>query len=115
MHTNLSMVSRSVGIAVFAVCLMIQPGCDISFKQDPAKTVTLVISGVPDDESRELILETVIGMVDGSGHMLYSSWSGNRFTVSLSPVSDVKTFSKKINFGKVSSVEGRTVKIDYVP
>lgn len=115
MHTNLNMVSRSVGIAVFAVCLMILPGCNISFQQDPAKTVTVVISGIPDGEASELIHETLIGMVDGSSHMLNSRTNGNEMTVSLSPVSDVKKFSKKINFGKVSSVEGRTVKVDYVP
>ena len=86
-------------------------GC--RFEQDPAKTVTVEISGIS-DEARDAVQETLKGMTDVSGHTMTTRWDGQSMTVNLSPVADVEAFSKKVNFGKVTAVEGRTVKVDYV-
>ena len=57
--------------------------------------------------------ETLKGMVDGSSHSMSTFSTGDDMTVTVSPVSDVDAFSKKIDFGKVTSVEDRTVSIDF--
>ena len=92
--------------------LLTQVGCNISLEQDPEKTVSVEISGVKASE-RETITETLEGMVDGSGgHSMFSSFAGESMSVSLSPVSDPEAFAKKINFGKVTEVKERTIKVD---
>ena len=101
-------------LPILATALLMQSGCNISFKQDPAETVIVTIIGIKNDEDRETIKETLKGMTDGSSHTMRSSYAGNRMTVHLSPVTNVKKFSQKINFGKVTEVKGRTVKVDFV-
>lgn len=46
--------------------------------------------------------------------MMTSSASGDKMTVELSPVEDIDAFSRKINFGEVIEVDGRTVKVKFV-
>lgn len=94
--------------------ILLSAGCSFSFEQDPEETVTVEVSGVTNDDDRDEVSETLKGMTDGSSHILHSSWSGNTVTYSLSPVKDVDAFSKKINFGKVTEVKDRTVKVDFV-
>lgn len=101
-------------LPIMAAFLVTLSSCDISFEQDPAKTVTVEITGVNDNEDRDDIQETLKGMTEGSGHAMSSSSSGDKMTVKLSPVGDVQAFSQKINFGKVTEVDGRTVKVEFV-
>jgi hypothetical protein len=82
--------------------------------QDPAKTVTVEITGVPGDAERDEIKEALQGMTDESSHMMTYYSSGESMNVNISPVSDVDSFSRKINFGKVTEVGGRTVKVEFV-
>jgi hypothetical protein len=99
---------------VLLAVLLPQSGCNLSFEQDPATTVTVEITGVDNDSDRENIQETLKEMTDGSSHMMTSSSFGDTMTVSLSPVEDAEAFSKKINFGKVTEVDGRTIKVEFV-
>ena len=96
---------------LLALCLLSLPGCN----QDPGVTVTLEITGISDQDDRKDLLETLKGMTDGSSHSMTSNWSGDRMTIKLSPVSDVDAFVKKIGFGTVTDVSGRTVKVDFTP
>ena len=105
---------RFLSLAALAAVLLTQSGCNISFEQDPAETVTVQITGVDDASDRDDIQETLKGMTDGSSHMMTTSSSGDTMTVSLSPVKDVEAFSKKINFGKVTEVDDRTIKVEFV-
>ncbi len=105
---------RCAVLSVLTAILLTQSSCNISFDQDPAKTVTVEITGVNDDDDRDEIGETLKGMAEGSSHMMTSSWSGDKMTVKLSPVGDVKAFSRKINFGEVTEVDGRTIKVEFV-
>ena len=93
---------RCAALPVLAAVLLAQSSCTFSFKQDPAKTVTVEITGVNKTGDRDEIQETLKGMTDGSSHVMTSSWSGDKMTVNLSPVRDVKAMSRKINFGEVS-------------
>ena len=96
--------------AVLVACLVTCAGC----QQDPATTVTVEIKGINAEQDRDQVGETLKGMTDGSSHYMTSNFTGDTLTVKLSPVTDVQSFSRKINFGEVTSVEGRTVKVTYV-
>jgi hypothetical protein len=117
MNVNIASPSRvfqGVIVLLLAAVLPNLAGCNFSFEQDPATTVTVEISGISDEGDREQVEETLKGMTDGSSHSIASSWSGDKMTVNLSPVGDVQAFSRKINFGEVTEVDGRTVKVKFV-
>ena len=88
-------------------------GCGIS--QDPQTTVTIVIAGIDNDDARDEVREVLQGMTDGASHFMTTHSMGDEMTVRLSPVRDVEAFSKKINFGEVTAIEGRTVMVEYEP
>lgn len=90
-------------------------GCDLSLNHDPATSVTIVVSGIDSDESRQAVKSTLEDMTDGSGHMMSTKVIGSTMTTTLSPVTDVDSFVKKINFGTVKHVDGRNIEVDYVP
>ena len=107
------MVPTRVFVLVLAAWLVAcLCGCDLG--RNPEKTVTVEIIGIRVDTDRKRVLETLKSMTEGSGHYVTSTSSGNSMTVKVSPVSDVQRFSKRINFGKVTEVEGRTVKVDFL-
>jgi hypothetical protein len=114
MSTNSPRRSRFAALLVLAVILLAHSSCNFSLKHDPAKTVTVEIIGVDNEDDRDEIRETLKGMADGSSHLMTSSSSGEKMTVKLSPVSDVQAFSRKINFGEVTQVDGRTVRVEFV-
>ena len=114
MSAQFSRRFRCAALPVLAIVLLAQSSCTFSFKQDPAKTVTVEITGVNDASARDEIQETLKGMADGSSHVMATSWSGDKMTVNLSPVRDVKAMSRKINFGEVTDVDGRTIKVEFV-
>jgi hypothetical protein len=85
-------------------------GCGVS--HDPEKTVTVEIIGIRSE--RKQVRETLEKMTESSWHYITSTASGNSMTIQVSPVSDVEKFSKRITFGKVTEVRGRTVKVDFL-
>ena len=102
---------------VFCLGIAFQSGCDLSFEHDPATTVKIEISNISSESDRENVQEKLGEMTDGNGHFMTttsdSTSDSNSLTVNLSPVSDVKAFSEKIDFGEVTGVEGRTVKVKF--
>ena len=101
-------------VVLLVAVLMTQNGCNINIKHDPDTTVIVEITGIKDKDDRDEVTKTLQGMTDGSSHLMSSSWSGENMTVKLSPVGDVKAFSRRINFGKVTEVNGRTIKVKFV-
>ena len=101
-------------IAILLAFAFVLKGCGINIEHDPAKTVTVEISQISLETDRERVKEILKGMTDGSNHLLTSTWSGDKMTVKLSPVTNVKAFSRKINFGTVTEVNQRTVKVEFV-
>jgi hypothetical protein len=87
-------------------------GCNVP--DDPDKTVIVEIIGIREDDDRKRVRETLKKMSDGSWHRMTSTASGNNMTVRLTPVGDVDRFSKRIAFGKVTDVQGRVVKVDFL-
>lgn len=106
---------RCAALLVVAGVLGTCTGCNLKFEHDPAETVTLEITKLTNDADRDQIQKVLKGMTDGSSHVMTSSWSGDSMTVRLSPVSDVKAFARKINFGEVTAVDGRTITVEFVP
>ena len=106
---------RTCGSRAFVACLALAAiavqGC--SLQHDPAKTVELEISGISSESDRDAVKERLGDMTDGGGHMMSSTYFGSALNVKLSPVSDVDAFVKKINFGDVTSVEGRKIKVKF--
>ena len=99
-------------IVITAFLLVSLQGCDVG--RDPNKTVTVEVIGIPTESDRKLVLETLKSMTDGSSRYITSTASGDTMTVTIWPVSDVTAFSQRINFGKVTNVRGRVVKIDFL-
>lgn len=56
---------RSAMLPILAAGLLMLSNCSFSFEVDPATTVMVEITGVNDEEDRDDIRETLIGMTDG--------------------------------------------------
>ena len=110
--TSWSQSALRLGV-VFVLLAGFPWGCSLP-KPDPATKVTVVITGLSDEAIRDEIQETLKGMVDGSSYQMRSQWTGDTMSVELSPVDDVDAFIRKINFGKVTAVNGRNIQVEYV-
>lgn len=102
------MQPRYLGLLLVGI-LLSSAGCS----QDPATTVTIELTGISDDADRDTVQETLKEMTDGNSHSMRTFSTGNSLTVHLSPVSDVDAFVNAIDFGEVTDVNGRTVKVTY--
>ena len=105
---------RGGAACAVAALLAVLLGSGCRMEHDPATMVTVEVTGIADDAARDEVVEILKGMTDGNSHLLTSTWDGQTMAVQLSPVADVSSFSRRINFGKVTEVNGRTVKVDYV-
>ena len=90
-------------------------GCDLSLNHDPATSVTIVVSGIDTEEARQAVKSTLEDLTDGSGHMMSTRVTGSTMTTTVSPVSDIDSFVKKIDFGTIKKVDGRNIEVDYEP
>jgi len=100
---------RFAFLALLVPAALVLGGCGMG---SPETTVQIKIKNVPDDDTKDAIEEKLKGMTDGSGHAMSLTYMNGEMDVSLSPVSDVKAFAGKVDFGKVTSIEGRTVHVD---
>ena len=113
MTSQLQTIAPILAVATFSICSI--PGCGLSFEHDEATSVKLIVSGIEGEDARQMVKETLEEMTDRSGHMMTTRIVGDTMTTTLSPVSDVDAFVKKIDFGTVTDVDGRKIKVDYVP
>ena len=85
---------------------------------DPAKTVTVKITGVKVGGNlfavKQSIEERMQSMADSADPLMSSRMSGDRMTVKLAPVDDVSEFARRISFGEVTDVDGRTVTVRFL-
>lgn len=93
--------------------LLLSLGCN-PFRHDPEQTVLIEISPITGQAERDEVREILTGMTDGSGHTMTTRTEGDLMIIQLSPVRDVQAFARRINFGHVTQIEGRTVRIEYV-
>jgi hypothetical protein len=110
---------NTVGKIIIAVLLFFGlHGCSrdqpAPAKAGPDTTVTVEIVANISDDQRDQIREKLEGMLDAprSSVSLRHRLEGNKLTFELSPVSDVQAFAKKIDFGKVTEVKDRRVKVE---
>ncbi len=110
---------NTIGKIIIAVLLFFGlHGCNrdqpVPAKAGPDATVTVEIVANISDGQREQIREKLEGMLDAprSSVSLKHTHIGNKLTFELSPVSDVQAFVKKIDFGKVTEVKDRSVKVE---
>jgi hypothetical protein len=83
---------------------------------DAAKTVTVEVSNLENDKESDEVLETLKTMYDKDAKYKRTNvrFDGKKLTVDMAPVTDVEAFSRRINFGTVTQVSGRTVKVAYL-
>ena len=105
---------RYVMVLLVAVMPLGLAGCNLSFEHDPEKTVTVEISGISEESDRDRVREELEKITQGAMHMMTSSSSEGEMTVQVSPVTDVKKFVQGINFGKVTDVKDRTIKVQFI-
>ncbi|MGI9459687.1 MAG: hypothetical protein ACR2NF_06800 [Pirellulales bacterium] len=74
-----------------------------------------MVLGIDSEESRQTVQSNLEEMTDGAGHMMSTSVRGSTMTTTVSPVSDVEPFVKKIDFGTINNVDGRNIEVGYVP
>ena len=93
-------------------------GCRL--QNDPSKMVTIEINGIPDGKESERVLERIDEAqkqtkkwTDGSSNVMNWNGTGQQMTVEMAPVSDVDAFVKQLDFGRVTAVDGRKIKIAY--
>ncbi len=106
--------SRYVMVLLLAIMLLGLAGCNLSFEHDPEKTVTVKISGASEDSDRDRVEENLANITQGMMRTMTSSYSGGQMTVQVSPVTDVKEFVQGIDFGKVTEVKDRTIKVQFI-
>lgn len=97
------------------VCLLLIGALGACVQSDPNESITVEISNVPDSAASEEILDTLKTMHDKDARYTRTRSSFNRgvLTVTLAPVVDVEAFTRRINFGTVTEISGRTVKVSY--
>jgi hypothetical protein len=102
---------RSVSVLyLMLVCAL--AGC---VRFDPDETVLIEVTGVIEEADRAEVLEVLETMYDkdAGAKRLQSRYNDRLLSVKMYPVSDVEAFSRRINFGTVTDVSGRTVKVQY--
>lgn len=100
---------------VLVACLLLLcavPGC---VKFEPDKTVLIEVTNLEEADRTEVteILKTMYDE-DAGAKRSEARYDGHVLTVKMYPVSDIEAFSRRINFGTVTEVSGRTVKVRYV-
>ncbi len=109
---------QCVAFAVFAAVILTQCSCNLGIEMDPATTVTIKISGVKGAGDRFLIKQSIEErlqlMADSPDPLITSNIAGDNITVKLSPVTDVSEFARRIGFGEVTEVDGRTIMVRFL-
>ena len=88
------------------------PGSGVGIgKYSADVTIQIKITGVSDANSRQFILNRLPVLMGGGSHLVRSSSTANGMLVTLAPVKDAQAFAAKIDFGKVTGVQGRTITV----
>jgi hypothetical protein len=80
-------------------------------KFGPDETITIIITGIRKNETGKEIEEKVQAMTDSKPSSMRAVFRRGVKTITLAPVKDPQAFADKIDFGRVTSVEGRTIKM----
>lgn len=97
------------------IVLLIFPllmGCN-PFSHDPEQTVIIEVSSITRNSDRQEVLELLKGMTDNASHSMHIESDRDSMRITLSPVSDVQAFARRIKFGHVTKVKNRTITVEY--
>ncbi len=102
--------------SLMLACLLLVCSLSGCAKFEPDKTVQIEVAGLREDADRKEVLEILKTMYDEDvgAKLTRSRYSDGLLSVKMYPVSDVEAFSRRINFGTVTNVSDRTIKIRYV-
>jgi hypothetical protein len=76
----------------------------------PPNSAILHIAGVADENTHEAVSDKLKALARAGGHLnANTERRGDRMTVLVLNVEDVQAFSRKLDFGAVNSVNGRTI------
>jgi len=103
---------ENIFLILFLAAIISLPSCN-PFPHNPDKTVTIEISPIIRESERQKVLAILMGIADNASHSMTVRVDGNTMTVILSPVKDVQAFARRITFGQVDQIEGRTVRVKY--
>jgi hypothetical protein len=83
----------------------------------PGETLTLNVLGARDAEAKQRVNKAIIAIMKPLGGNWRVSFSniGEKTIFTVSPVADPKAFADKIDFGKVTQVENRTIDVEIGP
>ncbi len=85
-------------------------GPGLGNKFGPENTVTLTITGIPNNDVRQAILKRLPAMI-GPTNLVQSRSSGTVMQVNVAPVADPQAFAQMIDFGTVTGINGRTITV----
>ena len=105
--------SRRMAIKAVMGILLAAGASGCFMESDPKVTVTVIVTGVTDKADYERVEKSLKELVSGPVRYSSSSWAGGTLMMRLSPVSNFREFSEKIKFGKVTELEGNTVKVEF--
>ncbi|WP_435005199.1 HEAT repeat domain-containing protein [Tundrisphaera lichenicola] len=79
----------------------------------PGETVTVIVSGITDEETGQHVGDQIGEILKESGKPWRSEGGGGlgQRTYRVSPVGDPEEFARKITFGKVQRVTGRSIEV----
>jgi hypothetical protein len=97
-------------LALVSLLAMCTVGCE-----SPDRTVTLALRGIDNDRTWDILLTIVPKLADEDNYSLSCSWDQSHSYISLSPVRDVEGCARKIRFGKVERIDGRTIYVQLHP
>ena len=94
-------------LLVLAACFTLSLGCSFDVPEDG---VQLIVQQELNDDQMEILKVRLERLRDEGGMQSISSVTINGVSqINLSPVADVVAFTNRIDFGEVSSIEGRVV------
>jgi hypothetical protein len=106
-------------IIAWACCLFVcaLAGCLLTgcIESDPNKNINIVIVGIESAAEQKEVIEILEAMYDKERRdkRFKSQFRDNQLTVEMEPVTNVETFARRIDFGTVTEVTGRTIKVTY--
>ena len=83
----------------------------------PGETLTLNVLGARDADAKQRVNKAIIAIMKPLGGNWRVSFSniGEKTIFTVSPVADPTAFADKIDFGKVTQVEDRTIDVEIGP
>jgi HEAT repeat protein len=100
---------RSAALSLTAL-LSLAPVATAQTVYGPRQIVNLTVTNVADELHEEAILKRLPKLIGGK-YLINSSSKGHTLSVSLAPVDDPVAFAKKIDFGEVGDINGRSIRV----